>query len=478
MAGVSTRSNAQSEVMSDNISMENGDSTNTNIVKSSNINTILYIAQYIHVSEEGTKFSRTLEEYDFSKDEFSAAETKFRADLIARSVTNVTTKTAKKTKRGNCQELYKLLGLANLEANPEFKYYPDLKDTRTIVDGSRASRKLNLVEDNVLALEDVVKDLEESITKKLEDTILKKIEETIGNITKPIVTKPIVVEPVVTPQNVTASSTTNTFLNVPTVDNSVALVPNRPTYANVISRFPGHFLQPPRKRSTSEAISFKSAKSKLPKPKVSNTGTGGPIKDSWQTAGPKKKVACKVSFMSDGGIADLETFCKASNTFKNLYDKLAFEDMGESRTGFNCRVTCTSWTINPKDLFSDPKHWPSGAVVSPWRGPIRPITPRKTVRKFLGNINATTTLEAMKKEVLRLYALQEIKNVQVMVEEFKGKKDRKDVANFVVEISSTDNSTPKDILESAIHHNVFVRHWSGPLPSKRNAASSRQTFTV
>ena len=105
-----TRSNTQSNIM--NISEgENSAKTDTNntntintdiqpiIVEATNVNTILYIAQYLHVNENDKKnFCKILVEYDFNKDEFQTAEAKFRTDLIARSVTGVYAKTVNKKK--------------------------------------------------------------------------------------------------------------------------------------------------------------------------------------------------------------------------------------------------------------------------------------------------------------------------------------------------------------------------------------------
>ena len=214
--------------------------------------------------------------------------------------------------------------------------------------------------------------------------------------------------------------------------------------------------------------------------KPTKAGSAGPVKAGWTYCGPKKKVACKISFSSEITIEELKEFCKqsANKMLKDVHDKLTYSDLGDSRSGKNYRIVCSHWPSDPNNLFHSPTLWPTGMVVSPWKGAIRDIMPKRSITKFLGNLDPTTTDEGIKKEIIRLYTSKNISDIEVKVAKFVGTKKRDDVSNYIVRVSSTGNETPQDIIESLIHESVYVRHWSGPLPSSMKTGTTKQTFTA
>ena len=255
------------------------------------------------------------------------------------------------------------------------------------------------------------------------------------------------------------------------------------------SRSRGNSLSASAKRHASEAsrtsIPRSTIRGRSPmRGKPTNTGSGGPIKSGgWNYCGPRKKYACKLTFDSSFTLQELKTFCDNSPNFKNVKDKLSFAELSITKAGRNCRVVCSSWPSDPTNMFTNPEIWPTGAVVVPWKGLIRPIAPRKAIRKFLGNFDSKQSKVGIEEEIKRLYTTQSINDINVKVEDFVGKtKETKNgdtkavVANFVVEITTKDGtSAPQDILEDIIDKSIYVRHWSGPLPSKADKSTNQGT---
>ena len=421
------------------------------------INTVLYLAQYLHKDQETCK--EMLEGYvSISKETFKIAEKRLRDDLLSRNVEGVDSKSPHNSNamsKTRIKSIFELLNLANLESNTSYQYYPDLSDSNIIIDGATQARKLEVIEDNIEMLSEAC------------DRLKKKLAEVSA----------------VTASNLAKSKKPS---NNQTAPNSFApinhlTVPQNPTYATITSaRSRGNSISSSSKRhapdvsgtsNTRPRIRNKSPMRVIPK----NTGSGGPIKSGgWNFCGPRKKVACKLTVDSSFTLVELKTYCENSSKFEKVRDKLSFAELSTTKAGRNCRVVCSSWPSDPMNLFTNPEIWPTGSVVVPWKGLIRPIVPRKAIRKFLGNFNSKQSTEGIKEEILRLYKEKKVDNIVVTVEDFVGKsrdqnndKPKAEVANFVVEITTKDGkSAPDDILEDIIDDSIYVRHWSGPLPSK------------
>ena len=446
---------SNSNVMTDSGSAIDVHQENTQSTKMEYVNTVLYLAQHLHLDTETC--DSLLDGYNFHMNDLKAAEKLLRADLFKRSVDNVEASSKSKAKKTLIRDIFEMLDKANLEATPAFKYYPEFKDSNKIIDGATQTRKLSLIEATIVSLTETCKQLKVQ---------LNEVKELGSNPTTRI---------------------RRSSLTVPNITVSAA---GAPTYSSVTTSHQNRaVIQPPRKRQTSETrdnTSRRSSFSAITKskrnvkaPPLASTGTGGAIK-SWTACGPKKKVACKISFSKDISIEDLKDFCQNAERFQTVKEKLSYDNLGESKTSKNYRVVCSSWTVNQTNQFCDPTYWPTGVIVMPWKGAIKAISPRKTISKFLGNLDPTTTEEGLEKEIKRIYTNKSISNINVKVEKFEGTKKRQDLANFIAEISMKDSSTPQDILGDELDRSIFVRHWSGPLPSKRNASTTtqRKSFTA